>query len=59
MAAALGREAMKLIIASKEEVDRGNILGATILFSLGIYFIIQANRLKKGHFCLGKIVTSD
>jgi hypothetical protein len=48
VAAVFGREVMSLFVAAKEEAVAGNMIGALILFVLGVYLIIWANRLKKG-----------
>ena len=43
-----GREVVTLFTAAKEEATGGNILGAVIVFCLGIYLITWANRMKRG-----------
>ena len=43
-----GREIIPLFTAAKEEAARGNIIGALIVFGLGVYLIMRANRMKKG-----------
>ena len=43
-----GREIITLFTAAKEEATGGNILGAVIVFCLGIYLITWANRMKRG-----------
>lgn len=43
-----GRQIMTLFTAAKEESARGNILGAIILFGLGVYLIMWANLMKRG-----------
>jgi len=43
-----GREIITLFTTAKEEVTRGNIIGAVIVFCLGIYLITWANRMKRG-----------
>lgn len=44
-----GREIMTLFTTAKEAAAGGNILGAIIVFCLGIYLITWANRMKRGH----------
>jgi hypothetical protein len=34
--------------AAREEVTRGNIIGAIIVFALGIYLVYWANHIKRG-----------
>jgi hypothetical protein len=43
-----GREITTLFTTAKEEATGGNILGAVIVFCLGIYLITWANRMKRG-----------
>lgn len=43
-----GREITTLFTTAKEEATSGNIVGALIVFGLGIYLIMWANRMKKG-----------
>jgi hypothetical protein len=43
-----GRGIITLFITAKEEATGGNILGAVIVFCLGIYLITWANRMEKG-----------
>ena len=43
-----GREIITLFTTAKEEATEGNILGAVIVFCLGIYLITWANRMKRG-----------
>jgi hypothetical protein len=44
-----GREVTNTILgAAKDELSAGNILGALIVFCLGIYLISWANRMKRG-----------
>lgn len=43
-----GREIMTLFTTAKEEATIGNILGAIIVFGLGVYLITWANRMKRG-----------
>ncbi len=43
-----GREIMTLFTTAKEEATVGNILGAIIVFGLGVYLITWANRMKRG-----------
>ena len=43
-----GREVMTLFTTAKEEATSGNLIGALIVFGLGIYLITWANRMKKG-----------
>ena len=43
-----GREITKLFTTAKEEATRGNVIGAVIVFGLGVYLIMWANRMKKG-----------
>lgn len=45
-----GREVMSLFSTAKEEVTSGNVVGAVIVFCLGVYLIIWVNRMKKGEF---------
>jgi hypothetical protein len=44
----LGREIIPVFYSAKTEVVNGNIIGALIVFALGIVLLIWANRLKKG-----------
>jgi len=48
VAVVFGREIMPLFTAAKEEAATGNIIGALIVFGLGVDLIIWANGLKKG-----------
>jgi 4-hydroxybenzoate polyprenyltransferase len=43
-----GREVMTIFTAAKEEATSGNIIGAVIVFALGVYLITWANRIKRG-----------
>jgi len=43
-----GREIMTLFTAAKEEATSGNMVGALIVFGLGVYLITRASRMKKG-----------
>lgn len=43
-----GRQVMTLFTTAKEEVASGNIIGALIVFALGVYLITWANRMKRG-----------
>lgn len=43
-----GREIITLFTTAKEAATGGNILGAVIVFCLGIYLITWANRMKRG-----------
>ncbi len=43
-----GREIMTLFTTAKEEATRGNMIGALIVFGLGVYLITWANRMKRG-----------
>ncbi len=43
-----GREIMTLFTAAKEEATSGNVIGAVIVFGLGVYLIMWANRIKRG-----------
>ncbi len=43
-----GRQIMSLFITAKEEATSGNIIGALIVFGLGVYLIMWANRMKRG-----------
>jgi len=43
-----GRQIMTLFTATKEEATGGNIIGALIIFALGVYLITWANRMKRG-----------
>ena len=48
VAVVFGREVIPLFTAAKEEAMAGNIIGALIVFGLGVYLIVWANGLKKG-----------
>ena len=48
VAVVFGREIMPLFTAAKEEAVMGNIIGALIVFGLGVYLVIWANGMKKG-----------
>lgn len=48
IAAALGREVNNLFSIAREEVGRGNIIGAIILFSFGVFLMVWVNRMSKG-----------
>jgi len=43
-----GREITTLFTTAKEEATRGNVIGALIVFGLGVYLIMWANRMKRG-----------
>ncbi len=43
-----GREVMTIFTAAKEEATSGNVIGALIVFVLGVYLITWANRMKRG-----------
>ncbi len=43
-----GRRIMTLFTTAKEEATSGNVIGALIVFGLGVYLIMWANRMKKG-----------
>jgi len=43
-----GRQIMTLFTTAKEEATSGNVIGALIVFGLGIYLITWANRMKRG-----------
>ena len=43
-----GREVTSLFSAAKEEATSGNIIGALIVFALGVYLITWANCMKRG-----------
>ncbi|MBM2831572.1 MAG: hypothetical protein HW414_624 [Dehalococcoidia bacterium] len=43
-----GREITNLFGTAKEEATEGNLIGAVIVFGLGIYLIAWANRMKRG-----------
>ena len=43
-----GRQVMTIFTAAKEEATSGNVIGAIIVFGLGIYLITWANRMKRG-----------
>jgi hypothetical protein len=43
-----GRHVMTIFTAAKEEATSGNVIGAIIVFSLGVYLIAWANRMKRG-----------
>ncbi len=43
-----GREVMTVFTTAKEEATSGNVIGAVIVFALGIYLITWANRMKRG-----------
>ena len=43
-----GREVRTLFTTAKEEAISGNMIGALIVFGLGVYLITWANRMKRG-----------
>lgn len=43
-----GGQIMTLFTTAKEEAASGNVIGALIVFGLGIYLITWANRMKRG-----------
>jgi len=43
-----GRQVMTIFTAAKEEATSGNMIGAIIVFALGVYLIAWANRMKRG-----------
>ncbi len=43
-----GREIMTLFTTAKEAATSGNLIGALIVFSLGVYLIAWASRMKRG-----------
>ena len=43
-----GRQIMTLLITAKEEAIAGDIIGALIVFGLGVYLITWANSMKRG-----------
>jgi len=43
-----GRHIITLFTTAKEEATGGNVIGALIVFGLGIYLITWANRMKRG-----------
>lgn len=43
-----GREIMTLFTTAKEEATSGNLIGALIIFGLGVYLITWVNRMKRG-----------
>ena len=43
-----GREITSLFSTAKEEATRGNLIGAVIIFGLGVYLVMWANRMKTG-----------
>jgi hypothetical protein len=43
-----GREVMTIFTAAKEEATSGNLIGAVVVFALGIYLVVWANRMKRG-----------
>ena len=43
-----GREVRTLFTTAKEEATSGNMIGALIVFGLGVYLITWANRMKRG-----------
>jgi hypothetical protein len=43
-----GRQIMMVFTAAKEEAAAGEIVGAIIVFCLGIYLVTWANRMKRG-----------
>ena len=47
VAVVFSREVMSLFTVVKEEAAKGNIIGALIVFGLGVYLIIWANQLKR------------
>ena len=44
-----GREVMTIFTAANEEATSGNIIGALIVFGLGVYLITWAYYMKKGN----------
>lgn len=45
-----GRSIIPLFTTAKEEATRGNLIGALIIFALGVYLIVKANQLKTWEF---------
>lgn len=43
-----GREVMTIFTAAKGEATSGDVIGAIIVFALGIYLITWANHMKRG-----------
>jgi len=43
-----GRQIMTLFTTAKEEATSGNVVSALIVFGLGVYLIMWANRMKRG-----------
>ena len=43
-----GRQILTLFTTAKEEAISGNVVGALIVFGLGVYLIMWANRMKRG-----------
>lgn len=43
-----GRQVMTIFTTAKQEATSGNVIGAVIVFALGIYLIAWANRMKRG-----------
>ena len=43
-----GRQVMTIFTTAKEEAASGNVIGAIIVFALGVYLIMWANRMKRG-----------
>ena len=43
-----GRQIMTIFTTAKEEATSGNVIGAVIVFGLGVYLITWANRMKRG-----------
>ncbi len=43
-----GRQIITLFTTAQEEATRGNMIGALIVFGLGVYLIMWANRMKRG-----------
>ena len=42
-----GRQIMTIFTTAKEEATSGNVIGAVIVFGLGVYLITWANRMKR------------
>ena len=43
-----GRQIMTIFTTTKEEATSGNVIGASIVFGLGVYLIMWVDRMKRG-----------
>ena len=43
-----GRQIMTIFTTAKEEATSGNVIGALIVFGLGVYLIMWVDRMKRG-----------